>query len=73
MVLVTFYLIDTALIRRNSCLVGNVSKIQFIRYSLLVVAIYGLFDARCGIRALEWSRIWGPEQTGELTWMVLRS
>ena len=33
----------------------------------------GLFDARCGISALEWSRIWAPEQTGELTWMVLRS
>ena len=34
---------------------------------------FRLFDARCGISALEWSRIWGPEQTGELTWMVLRS
>ncbi|WP_368448075.1 hypothetical protein [Cobetia amphilecti] len=33
----------------------------------------GLFDAKCGISALEWSRIWAPEQTGELIWMVLRS
>jgi len=41
-VLVTFYLIDTALVRRNNRFVGKVSRSQFIRYSLLVIAVYGI-------------------------------
>lgn len=40
--LMALYLIDTALVRKNNRLVGHVSKRQFMRFSLLVVSVYGI-------------------------------